>query len=362
MSPKNKGVIYLAKKPFRTSIGGQALLEGVMMRGPKGYAAVVRTADGLTVKEASAPYPKERCRVFGWVFIRGVCNFVQSMAIGMKALFWSADQVDLEEEVNRRVDKIIPPDPPKETPDTGGEAADAMSKPETQEKKPEKKGLGKGFFALTMLLSLAMVFFLFNWLPKFIGGRLSGGWVDWLDPESFARNAVETAIRLVILLGYMLLTSRTKDIQRTFGYHGAEHKAIAAYEAGEELTVENVRKKSRFHPRCGTSFLVTVILINMFAFLLISVLLKPVEFINLGNTWIRAGLSLGLLPFVVAISYEVNRLVGRTDNLFSRIIRSPGIAMQRITTNEPDDEMIEVALDALRRVLPKEEGGDSWGS
>jgi uncharacterized protein YqhQ len=317
----------LDKKPFRTSIGGQALLEGVMMRGPAGYAAVVRTKEGLAVKEARAPFLKEKHPILGWLFIRGVCNFIQSMAIGMKALFWSADQIEIEE---------------------------------ATEDKPAQKGIGKGFFALTMLLALVLVVGMFTVLPTFIGSLLA----QWIGEQSFARNAVETGLRLVILLTYMLLVSQTKDIKRTFAYHGAEHKAIACYEAGGGLTVGETREYSRFHPRCGTSFLLTVVLISMIAFLLLSLPLQSIEFFEnrLGNNFLRVAMRLSLLPFVVAISYEINRFVGRTDNIFSKIFRAPGIAMQRITTREPTDDMIEVALDALKRVVPKEEGKDEWGT
>ena len=316
----------LKKKGFRTSIGGQALLEGVMMRGPAKYAAVVRTTDGLTVKEEAAPFLKEKNRILGWVFIRGVCNFVQSMAIGMKALFWSADQIEIEEETAE---------------------------------KPAQKGIGKGWFAVSMVFALILVVGLFTVLPTFIGGKLS----PWLGEKSFLRNLAETLLRLVILLTYMILVSRTKDIKRTFAYHGAEHKCIAAYEAGGELTVEGARPFSRFHPRCGTSFLLTVVLVSMIAFLLISIPLQPLEIgSQLGNNFLRVGIRLALLPFVVAISYEINRLVGRTDNIFSKIIRAPGVWMQRITTREPDDGMLELALDALKRVIPEEEGKDAWGT
>ena len=313
------------KKPFRTSIGGQALLEGVMMRGPSGYAAVVRTPEGLTVLEKEVPFLKEKCKIFGWVFIRGVCNFIQSMAIGMKTLFWSADQVEIEE---------------------------------ATEDKPAKKGLGKGLFALTGLIAIVMVVGLFTVLPTYVGGLLSSRF-DWYADSGFARNAAETGLRLIILFLYMVLASQTKDIKRTFGYHGAEHKAIATYEAGEELTVENVRKRPRFHPRCGTSFLLTVVFVSMVAFLLVSI---PLQAWELSNTFVRAAIRLSLLPIVIAISYEINRLIGRTDNVFSKVFRAPGIAMQRITTNEPDDEMIEVAIDALQRVVPKEEASDKWGA
>ncbi|MCL2003269.1 MAG: DUF1385 domain-containing protein [Oscillospiraceae bacterium] len=324
------------KKGFRTSIGGQALLEGVMMRGPAKYAAVVRTKDGLTVKEEPAPYLKEKYPVMGWLFVRGVCNFIQSMAIGMKALFWASDQIELEED--------------EKDAEEGAE--------EKLSFKLSRKGIGKGTFAIATVLALAFVVGLFTVLPTYIGGLLS----PWLGERSFARNAAETGLRLVILLAYMLSVSQTKDIKRTFAYHGAEHKAIAAYEAGGDLTVEDTRRYSRFHPRCGTSFLLTVVVISMAAFLLLSIPLQSLELFEhrLGDNFLRVAMRLALLPFVVGISYEINRLVGRTDNIFSKIFRAPGIAMQRITTREPDDDMLEVALDALKRVIPEEKGKDAW--
>lgn len=324
------------KKSFRTSIGGQALLEGVMMRGPGKYAAVVRTKDGLTAKEEAAPYPKDKHPILGWVFIRGVCNFVQSMAIGMNTLFWSAEQIPIEDEEPKKGGK---PDQP----DTANP---------TKDKKPQS--LGKGLLAVTALFAIALAVGLFIILPTFLGGLVS----PWIG-EGMPRLLFETFLKLVILLLYMILVSRTKDVQRTFSYHGAEHKSIACYEAGDDLTVDNARKHSRFHPRCGTSFLLTVILISMLVFILVSL---PLQSLKWENTFLRVGVKLALLPFVVAFSYEINRLVGRTDNALSRCIRAPGLWMQRITTNEPDDAMLEVALDALKRVIPKEEGKDTWGT
>ncbi|MDR1669904.1 MAG: DUF1385 domain-containing protein [Oscillospiraceae bacterium] len=320
----------------KTSIGGQALLEGVMMRGPSKYAAVVRSPGGLLVKEEAAPYPKDRHPILGWVFIRGVCNFVQSMSIGMKALFWSADQT-VAEGSNQEAEG-------------GGKSG--------------QKGIGKGTFAISMALALVLVVGLFTYLPTLLSGLIPAFQKPADAAElpvhiNFLRNLFETFLRLVILLTYMLLVSQTKDIKRTFAYHGAEHKSIACYEAGDELTVENARKNSRFHPRCGTSFLLTVVLISMVVFLLISL---PLQMLAWDNAFLRMGVRLALLPFVVAISYEVNRLVGRSDNILSRIVRAPGLLMQRITTREPDDGMLEVALDALKRVVPAEEGRDAWGT
>ncbi|MDR1692025.1 MAG: DUF1385 domain-containing protein [Oscillospiraceae bacterium] len=316
----------------KTSIGGQALLEGVMMRGPGKFAAVVRTPGGLLAREESAPFPKERHPVLGWVFVRGVCNFVQSLSIGMKALFWSADQIA----------------------DEPGGAGGAG--------KEEPKGLGKGLFALSMGLALVLVVGLFTLLPTFLSGLVPAfqtGDAELPVSLNFLRNLFETALRLVILLLYMVLVSRTKDIQRTFAYHGAEHKSIACYEAGEELTVANARRFSRFHPRCGTSFLLTVVLVSMVAFLLLSL---PLQMLHWNSVILRVAARLALLPFVVAVSYELNRLVGRSENVLSRAVRAPGLLMQRLTTREPDDGMLEVALDALKRVVPAEEGADAWGT
>ncbi|MDR0293526.1 MAG: DUF1385 domain-containing protein [Oscillospiraceae bacterium] len=324
------------KKDFRTSIGGQALLEGVMMRGPDKYAAVVRAPDGLRVREERAPYPKEKHRVLGFVFIRGVCNFVQSMSIGMKTLSWSADQVEWEE----------------------NDAAEAAANDKAVSAKKES-GFGRGLFAVSMVIALLLVIGLFTVLPTWLGGLLS----PWLGERSFLRNLAETGLRLIILLTYMILVSLTKDIQKTFAYHGAEHKTIACYEAGDALAVENARTYSRFHPRCGTSFLFTVVLVSMAAFLLVSLPLQALEIGGrLGSVFLRVGIRLALLPFVVAISYEVNRLIGRSDNALARCIRAPGLWMQRITTREPDDGMLEVALEALKRVLPEQEGKDAWGT
>ena len=293
-----------------------------MMRGPGKAAAVVRTKDGLVTKDVPAPYPKEKHAVLGWVFIRGVCNFVQSMIIGTKMLFWSAEQIPLD-------------DPS----DTEGE------KPST---------LGKGALAVTGILAVVLAIGMFTVLPTWLGGLLS----PWIG-SGFRRNLLETGLRLVILFFYMFLVSKTRDVKRTFSYHGAEHKSIACYEARETLTVENVRRYSRFHPRCGTSFLLTVVVISMVFFLLISL---PLQMLPWQNIFVRVGARLALLPFVVAISYEFNRLIGRTDNIVSRIVRSPGLWMQRMTTNEPDDEMLEVAIEALRRVMPEEAGTDEWGA
>lgn len=313
-------------KTFRTAIGGQALIEGIMMRGPEKTAAVARRPDGVMVfRESKTPSPKEICPIFGWVLIRGVINFVSSLKAGMDALTWSAEFFPEEEN----------------------------EKPTKFDRWIEKNGksVEKMITGISMVLALVLAVALFTVLPTLIGG--------WLGLEDGPlRNVAETGIRLVILLLYMMLVSLMKDIQRTFAYHGAEHKTIACYEAGQELTADNVRGHTRFHPRCGTSFLLMVVLVSMLAFLLASTILP---FLPWENTLLRVLMRLALLPLVVSISYEINRLVGRYDNLLTKILRAPGLWLQRITTREPDDGMIEVGIEALRRVLPDEEGLDEWG-
>ena len=308
-------------KKTNIMVGGQALIEGIMMRGPNKMAAVARKQDGeLAVKEEDCPQLKEKYPVLGWVIIRGVVNLITSLKIGLGALTWSAEFYPEEE----------------------------VEKPSRFDLWLEKnfKSVEKAVTGVAMVLAFVIAIGLFTVLPTLIGGWLGLADSDW-------RNAVETGIRLVIMVCYMVLVSRMKDIQRTFAYHGAEHKAIACHEAEAELTVENVKKYSRFHPRCGTSFLLMVVLISMAAFLMASTIFP---FLPWDHAFLRVVFRLSLLPFVVAVSYEVNRLVGKHDNRLTRILRAPGLAMQKLTTREPDDGMIEVAIEALRRVIPAEEG------
>ena len=212
-----------------------------------------------------------------------------------------------------------------------------------------------------MAFSLVFMIALFFLLPMVIGSLLSG-----FINNVLLQNIVEGVIRIVLIVGYMFLASRAKEIKRTFAYHGAEHKTISCYEAGMELTVENVRQCSRFHPRCGTSFLIVVACISILLFSVASTLLlswiPALAAIQgtLGGKLIMILIKLALLPVVVSISYEINRIVGRHDNWFTRILTAPGLCMQRITTNEPDDGMIEVGIAAVKAVLPEEEGADKW--
>ncbi len=315
------------QEAFRTMIGGQAIIEGIMMRGPAKTSIVVRSPDGIVSKDEEFTPIKDKYPVLGWPFLRGVVNFVGSMGAGMKALTWSAD-VSMGEELAK----------PIEEPSRFEAWLD---------KKLSSDKAQKAFMAGAMVIGVVFAVGLFILLPALLATLLDG-----IAMPRIVRNLIEGALRLGILLGYMALVSRMKDIKRVFSYHGAEHKTIACYEAGAPLTVENVRGFTRFHPRCGTSFLLTVVIISVLVFSLA---------IPFQNMWLRMGLRLLLLPVVVSISYEINRYMGKHDHLLSRILRAPGLWLQRLTTNEPDDSMIEVGIEALSRVLPAQTGADSWG-
>ena len=306
---------------FRTSIGGQALIEGILMRGPKKQAIVCRTADGLVEKTEELKFIKDRYPILGWPFIRGCATFLDSMVKGMQALTYSAELVPLEEQGE--------PDP-----------IDRWITAHFSGEKAQKLIIGTA-----VVLGIALAVFLFIFLPALIVGFIPALRVNYL-----VRNLSEGLVRVVILLAYMKLVTYVSDVKRLFSYHGAEHKTIFCYEHGKPLTVENVRGESRFHPRCGTSFLLVVVIV--------SILVNAV--VRLDNTFARMGCHLLLLPVVVAISYEINRWCGRHDNWLSAILSAPGKWLQRITTSEPDDSMIECAIRAMELVIPEEKGSDAW--
>lgn len=308
---------------FRTSIGGQALIEGILMRGPKKQAIVCRTAEGLVEKVDELKLIKDKYPILGVPFIRGCAIFLDSMVKGMQALTYSASLVPLEEQ--GEPDKL-----------------DQWIEAHFPEDKAQKLIIGTA-----VVMGLALSIFLFIFLPA-----LLVGWIKPLTQSYLVRNLSEGLLKVVILLGYMKLVSGMKDIKRLFSYHGAEHKTIFCYEHGKALTVENVRPESRFHPRCGTSFLLVVVLV--------SILVNSV--VRVSNTFARVGCHLLLLPVVVGISYEINRWCGAHDNWLSAILSAPGKWLQRITTNEPDDDMIECAIRAMELVIPDEKGIDTWGN
>ena len=306
---------------FRTSIGGQALIEGILMRGPKKQAVVCRTQDGLVEKTEELKLVRDKYPLLGLPFIRGVVTLFDSLFKGMAALSYSASLVPLEEQ--GEPDKI-----------------DQWIEAHFEGEKAQKL-----IIATAVVLGVALSLFLFIFLPAFFVGLIPA-----LKANFFARNLSEGAMRIVILLVYMRLICEVSDVKRLFAYHGAEHKTIFCYEHGKPLTVENVRGESRFHPRCGTSFLLVVIVV--------SILVNSV--VRLSNSFARMGCHLLLLPVVVGVSYEINRWCGRHDNRLSAALAAPGQWLQRRTTNEPDDDMIACAIRALELVIPEEKGSDAW--
>ncbi len=303
----------------KTSIGGQALIEGIMMRGPVLTSMATRMPDGSidvetwnTHKGSKTPWTRKT------PFIRGIFNMVDSMVVGYHCLMKSAEKAGVEEEPTK-FDKWL-----------------------------EKK-LGHnimkvlGGFAAVLGVALAAVLFIF--IPTGLSSLLKP-----LIGTGVGLSLIEGLIKVIILVGYMWLCSRMKDMRRVFEYHGAEHKSVACYEAGLPLTVENVRPQRRLHPRCGTSFLFLVVFISIIIG----------SFISWDNPAIRMLLKLLLIPVVVGISYELIKLAGRSDGIFTRIISAPGMWLQHITTCEPDDGQIECAIAALTAVIPEDENADRW--
>ena len=321
---------------FKTMIGGQALIEGIMMRGPEKDAIVVRNKDGLQLDVKPRKVHKKGS-FLTWPLIRGVVGFFDSQITGVKALMHSADLAPEEyQEEPSKFDLWL-------------------------EKKLGNEKFQKAVVGFAVVLGLAMSIGLFFLLPMVIGGFFD----RWIE-SMVVLNLVEGLVRMLIFAGYMLLVSRMKEMKRVFAYHGAEHKTIRCYEAGLPLTVDNVRQMSRKHPRCGTSFLLVVMLLSILVFSVASsalLSLVPALAAMQGSFLYRLimiGYKLALLPVVVAVAYEINRWVGRHDNWFTRILMAPGLWFQNFTTYEPDDSMIEVGIAAVEAVLPEEKGADRW--
>ena len=324
------------QEKFKTMIGGQALIEGIMMRGPEKDAIVCRTADGLKLDVTPRKLPKKGS-IAKWPLIRGVVNFFDSQVTGVKALMKSADFAP--EEVQEKPSKL-----------------DVWL-----EKKMGNKKFQSFVVGFAVFLGLAMSVGLFFLLPMVISSVLT----NWIH-SNLLLNLIEGLVRIILFTTYIILVSKMKDMKRVFSYHGAEHKTIRCYEAGLPLTVENIQKQTRLHPRCGTSFLLVVMILSILVFSVSSAALLsviPKLALMRGSflySLIMVCFKLLLLPLVVAFSYEINRFVGRHDNRFSRMITAPGMWFQNFTTNEPDDSMIEVAIAAVEAVLPQEEGADRW--
>lgn len=310
---------------FKTMCGGQALIEGIMMRGPKKQAIVVRRQDGgMEIKEEELKLVKDKHPILGVPLIRGVVNFADSMVNGVKALMFSAEFYPEEE----------------------GDQTEEPSKLETWlEKTLGSEKAYSVIVGLAVLMGVAFSVGLFFVLPTLLVSLLAPAL-----PFYWLRSLLEGAVRVALFIGYLILCSRMKDMKRVFAYHGAEHKTIFCYEAGLELTVENVREQPKHHPRCGTSFLFVIMIVSILVF----------SFVRVDGALARLVSRLLLLPLVVGITYEINRYVGRHDNPVTRVLTAPGLWLQNFTTNEPDDSMIEVGIQALKLVLPEEKGADAW--
>ena len=342
------------KRTKKTTIGGQALIEGIMMCGPHRTAIAVRKADGSIYVEEIKKSASET--FFEKVpLVRGCLRFFRQLITGTAALMKSAEisEEGAPEDVVERVTLD------EDKPQTIKEASEKKGKEKTESKLDQwadKHSDGVMIFAAVLGLAFSIVLFIL--LPRLI---VDTG-LHFFSAErsdsvglNVGLNFIEGVIRIVIFLSYLGFTSRMKDIARVWMYHGAEHKTIACYEAGEELTVENIRKQSRFHPRCGTAFLFIVVLVSILVFCVASV------FIGVNVWWVNMLVRLALVPLVGGISFEILRFCGRHDqNRLCKIFIAPGLALQKLTTKEPTDSMIEVAIASVQAVIPENSNEDIW--
>ncbi len=314
------------KKKFRSAIGGQAVLEGVMMRGESSMATAVRDETGEIQVESSRFTPlKQKSRWKRLPFIRGVINFVASMVMGVQIIMRSGEVFGGEEE---------------------------PSKFEEWCSKKFKVNVMYVMMWFAVLLGLALAIGLFFVIPHFSieGIRLLVEKVAHTTMPAFCYNLIEGVIRILIFVVYILLTSLMKEIKRVYQYHGAEHKTISCYEHGLELTVENVQKQSTIHDRCGTTFMFLVMIVSVALFSVVGIVPNNIVTSKVGAMFIKLLIKLALLPVVAGISYEILKFLAKFDNLFVRIIKAPGLLLQKITTSQPDDSMVEVAITAFKTV------------
>lgn len=304
----------------KTTIGGQSILEGIMMKGPRKRCTVVRKPDGtLAIRDESIAPLKEKYPIAGVPVIRGFVMMIQSLMEGFQAIEYSSQFLEEEDEPPSRFEQWM----------------------------IDKIGAGaieSALYFLSVVLGVGLAIGLFIVLPAFV--------VVFL-PDSvphLGANLIEGVLRIMIFIAYMVIMGMIPDIKRTFRYHGAEHKTIYCYEKGLELTTEHVRQQPREHPRCGTSFLFVIMIISILVFSLVSA----------DSRWVQLVLRVVLLPVVIGLSYEVNRFAGRHDGLLSQIVRWPGMMLQHITVLEPDDRMIEVAIISLQHVIPENRQEDTW--
>ncbi len=387
--------ICAAKK---TSIGGQALMEGIMMRGPKVTAMAVRNTDGEIIVEKEPTTSADAPKIFKLPIFRGLYNYIYSMKTGSKYLMRSAELSGLEEleeemekekaakKAAKKAEKAAKRGEPvaeqtvtevkeqstetvvDETPETT-DAEVASTEPANESNQPKKEkssssALTTIVMVIGVVLGLVLAIGLFIVLPSYIYDLIklipAIGNEDNIFLASFYKSLFEGIIRVILLVGYMAAIALMKDIRRTFMYHGAEHKTIFCYEAGLELTVENVRKQKKHHPRCGTSFLILMVLVSIFVSFFIDPVYALITHSAEMPTIMRVGFKLLLIPLIVGIGYELLKIAGRHDNILTRIISAPGMWLQRITVYEPTDDMIECAIAAMKEVIPENSSDDNW--
>ncbi|MBQ2940191.1 MAG: DUF1385 domain-containing protein [Clostridia bacterium] len=333
----------------KTSIGGQALIEGVMMRGPKLTCLAVRhIGTGEIITESWETAGDKRPAWTKWPLIRGVFGFADSMIVGYKTMMKSADlsgftELEEEEEAAKKAAKAAK---------KAKKAGEPI--PEAEEKKQPQKLEGPLMTALmivSVILGVGLAVLLFMYLPSLLYNHVIKPLAPQVFDNRFMQSLFEGVLRIAIFIGYIVLTSLMKDIRRVYMYHGAEHKTIFCYEKDLPLTVENVRLQRRFHPRCGTSFMILMLIVGVFIGMLIPTGLPSI---------VRALIKIALLPLSVGIGYEAIKFCGRHDNRLTRIIAAPGTWLQHITTREPDDDMIECAITAFQAVIPENEQDDRW--
>lgn len=320
----------------KTSVGGQSLIEGIMMNGPKGAAMSVRGKDGEIITEyQQVKHLRDKIKFFGLPFIRGVVNFIETMIMGYKSLMRSAELSGQLEDENdpanmSKIDRWL---------------NDHMG--------PKLMGVITG---VASVLAMVLGVFLFVFLPTFIVGLID----DKLFGASLSayRALFEGLIRAVIIILYMYVVSKMKDIKRVFMYHGAEHKTIACYEKGLELTVENVRPCKRFHPRCGTSFIFIILITSIIISSVVMICFPIFQQSSYRLAWMAVKI-LVILPVVTGISYELIKYAGKHDNIVTKVFSAPGLWMQRITTSEPTDDMIEVGIASLKAVITDDPKDDT---
>lgn len=312
----------MSKKTHKTSVGGQALIEGVMMQGPRGMATAVRKPDGEILTEYhTIKLLRNKNKFFNIPIIRGIVGFVESMVMGYKTLMYSAEVSGMEEFEEEDMNKF---------------------ERWLNDKMGEK--LVNVVTAIGSVLGVVLAFLLFFYVPVLVFNKAN----EWANGAiTNFQGLIEGVMKILIFVIYIAIVSRMKDIKRLFMYHGAEHKSIACYEAGLDLTVENAKKCTRFHPRCGTSFIFVVLIFSIVFYTIIAKIFPVIA----ADRFLWLILKLVFLPIIMGICYEFIRYAGRHDNLFVKIVSAPGLWMQRLTTKEPTDDILEVGIAAIKAVI-----------